>query len=125
LQRVVSQFVTPQERYLRLGGGLLRMNEAERSEFAKNLAQAAFEITPAELGILFEGGWRERQTAFWLVAVADRTEFRDRIGRLLLAIEGPVPAAYCVTAARRAGRLDGLTGSTSLVGAIRRTSAIR
>ncbi|MEU2543900.1 DUF6000 family protein [Streptomyces roseolus] len=27
-----------------------------------------FEITPAELGVLFEGGWRERKTAAWMVA---------------------------------------------------------
>ncbi|MEU9283662.1 DUF6000 family protein [Streptomyces sp. NPDC048275] len=77
LQDLVRRFVTPDRRYLRLGGGLLRLDPIERSAFVRDLAQAAYEITPAELGILFEGGWRERKTAAWLVAVAHRTEFRD------------------------------------------------
>ncbi|QTI49958.1 hypothetical protein JYK04_07832 [Streptomyces nojiriensis] len=77
------------------------MNAVQRSTFVRDLAQAAYEITPAELGILFEGGWRERKTAAWLVAVAHRTEFRDLIGRLLLASGGPYAgAAYCVALAR-------------------------
>ncbi|MEU6896045.1 DUF6000 family protein [Streptomyces sp. NPDC046557] len=101
LQDLVRRFVTPDRRYLRLGGGLLRLDPIERSAFVRDLAQAAYEITPAELGILFEGGWRERKTAAWLVAVAHRTEFRDLIGRLLLASEGPYAgAAYCVALAK-------------------------
>lgn len=101
LQELVRRFVTPDRRYPRLGGSLLRLNQAERSAFVRDLAQAAYEITPAELGILFEGGWRERKTAAWLVAVAHRTEFRDLIGRLLLASEGPYAgAAYCVALAK-------------------------
>ncbi|WUA47503.1 DUF6000 family protein [Streptomyces sp. NBC_00273] len=100
LQELVRRFVRPERRYLRLGGSLHRMNAAERSMFLRDLAQAAHEITPAELGILFEGGWRERKTAAWLVAVAHRTEFRDLIGRLLLASGGPYAgAAYCVALA--------------------------
>ncbi|MFD7878082.1 DUF6000 family protein [Streptomyces sp. NPDC059766] len=52
-------------------------------------------------GVLFEGGWRERKTAAWLVAVARRSEFRELIGRLLLASEGPYAgAAYCVVLAK-------------------------
>ncbi|GGW60841.1 DUF6000 family protein [Streptomyces galilaeus] len=101
LQELVRRFVTPDRRYLRLGGSVLRLNPVERSAFVRNLAQAAYEITPAELGILLEGGWRERKTAAWLVAVAHRTEFRDLIGRLLLASGGPYAgAAYCVALAK-------------------------
>ncbi|MEV0108205.1 DUF6000 family protein [Nocardia sp. NPDC050799] len=107
LQGLVQRFVTPDRRYLRLGGGLLRLNDAERSGFAKKLARAAFEITPVELSTLFEGGWRERKVASWLVAVAHRTEFRDRIGQLLLASEGPhAGAAYCITLAKFGARQD-------------------
>nr|ANO42687.1 hypothetical protein A8713_036170 [Streptomyces sp. SAT1] len=99
-QELVRRFVTPDRRYLRLGGGLIRLSPVERAAFVRDLAQAAHEITPAELGILFEGGWRERKSAAWLVAVAHRTEFRDLIGRLLLASEGPYAgAAYCVALA--------------------------
>ena len=107
LQDLVRRFVTPDRRYRRLGGSLLRLSQAERSGFARELAQAACEITPAELGILFEGGWRERKTASWLVAVAHRTKFRDLIGQLLLASEGPYAgAAYCVTFAKFGTRAD-------------------
>ncbi|MFJ4863587.1 DUF6000 family protein [Streptomyces sp. NPDC088748] len=101
LQELARRFVRPDRRYLRLGGSLHRLSAVERATFVRDLAQAAHEITPAELGILFEGGWRERKTAAWLVAVAHRTEFRDLIGRLLLASGGPYAgAAYCVALAR-------------------------
>ncbi|MFF4922410.1 DUF6000 family protein [Kitasatospora sp. NPDC001261] len=97
---LVRRFVTPGRRYLRLGGSLLRLSGPERLVFARELVQAALEITPAELDVLFEGGWRERKTASWLVVVAGRTEFRSRIGELLMASEGPYAgAAYCVTLA--------------------------
>ncbi len=97
---LVRRFVTPGRRYLRLGGSLLRLSGPERVVFARELVQAASEITPAELDVLFEGGWRERKTASWLVVVADRTEFRNCIGELLLASDGPYAgAAYCVTLA--------------------------
>ncbi|WP_459648548.1 DUF6000 family protein [Kitasatospora sp. Ki12] len=100
LMRLIRRFVTPGRRYLRVGGGMLRLSGPEREVFVGELVQAATEITPAELAVLFEGGWRERKTASWLVVVADRTEFRSRIGELLLASEGPYAgAAYCVTLA--------------------------
>jgi hypothetical protein len=75
-------------RYLRLGGSSLRLSGLERELFVRELVQAAGEITPAELGVHFEGGWRERKTASWLVVVADRTELRSRTGQLLLASGG-------------------------------------
>src|SRR4051794_36280669 len=100
LMGLVRRFVTPGRRYLRLGGSSLRLSGPEREQFVRELVQAASEITLAELGSLFEGGWRERKTASWLVVVAGRTEFRPRIGELLLASEGPYAgAAYCVTLA--------------------------
>ncbi|ROQ65269.1 hypothetical protein EDD95_8131 [Streptomyces sp. CEV 2-1] len=37
--------------------------------------------------MLLGGSWRERRTAAWLVAVSRRTEFRERLGELLLASE--------------------------------------
>lgn len=100
LMGLARRFVTPGRRYLRLGGNVLRLQGPERELFVRELVRAAREITPAELGILFEGGWRECKTASWLVAVAGRTEFRSRIGELLLAGGGPYAgAAYCVTLA--------------------------
>jgi hypothetical protein len=90
-----------------LGGSVFRLSPVERSAFVRDLARACHEITPAELGVLFEGGWRERKTAAWLVAVAHRSEFRELIGRLLLASEGPFAgAAYCVALAKFGSAAD-------------------
>lgn len=100
LYALVHRFVTPGRRYLKLGGSALRLAEPERTHFVRSLGEAAGEITPHELGILLDGGWRERKTAAWLIAVAGRTGFRDRLGELLLASEGPYAGqAYCVALA--------------------------
>jgi hypothetical protein len=87
LRELVDRYVTPEQRYMRLGGDLLHMAESDRGRFTSSLGQAAHEITARELGILLEGGWRERYTAAWLIAVAGRTGFRARLGELLLASE--------------------------------------
>ncbi|CAL9279100.1 DUF6000 family protein [Streptomyces sp. SudanB25_2051] len=99
LMDLARRFVAPGRRYLKLGGSALRLSGAERELFVRELVQAAAEITPAELGILLEGGWRERKTASWLIAVARRTGFRSRIGELLLASDGPYGGSYCTTLA--------------------------
>lgn len=100
LLKLIRRYVTPDRRYLKLGGSLLGMNERERAKFTRKLGEAASEISPRELGILLNGGWRERKTAAWLIAVAGRTEFRERLGELLLASEGPYAGqAYCVALA--------------------------
>ncbi|MER8236163.1 DUF6000 family protein [Streptomyces sp. NPDC094049] len=96
LRDLIRRFVNPGRRYLRLTGSLLRLSGTEREQFGRELARAAGEITPAELGVLLEGGWRERRTACWLIAVAGRTEFRGRLGERLLADANPYGGAYCV-----------------------------
>jgi hypothetical protein len=71
--------------------------DPDRAQFARELADAADEITPHELGVLLEAGWRERKTAAWLIAIAGRTEFRDRLGELLVASEVCFAGqGYCV-----------------------------
>ncbi|MFD5448749.1 DUF6000 family protein [Streptomyces sp. NPDC003470] len=96
----IRRYVTPGRRYLKLGGSLFGMGERERARFARQLGEAADEIGDQELDLLFDGGWRERKTAAWLVAVAGRTGFRERLGVLLLASEGPYAGqAYCVALA--------------------------
>ncbi|WP_327136279.1 DUF6000 family protein (plasmid) [Streptomyces sp. NBC_01343] len=98
--KLIRRYVTPDRRYLKLGGSLLGMTERERAKFLRKLGQAAAEITPRELGILLEGGWRERKAAAWLIAVAGSADFRERLGELLLASEGPYAGqAYCVALA--------------------------
>ncbi|MFJ2774898.1 DUF6000 family protein [Streptomyces sp. NPDC087300] len=100
LRDLIRRYVTPERRYLKLGGGLLRFEETEYDRFARRLAEDAKLITAHELDTLLEGGWRERRTAAWLIAVSRRAEFRERIGELLLASEVCcVGLAYCVTLA--------------------------
>ncbi|MBJ6633217.1 DUF6000 family protein [Streptomyces sp. MN3] len=105
--KLIRRYVTPDRRYLKLGGSLLGMNGRGRAKFLRKLGQAAGEISPCELDTLLDGGWRERKTAAWLVAVAGRSEFRERLGELLLASEGPYAGqAYCVALAVFGTRAD-------------------
>jgi hypothetical protein len=100
LGKAVRRYVTPDRRYLKLGGSLLMMSPSNRAEFTRKLGEAAGEISRRELDILLDQGWRERKTAAWLIAVANRTEYRERLGQLLLASEGPYAGtAYCVALA--------------------------
>ncbi|MFF1307304.1 DUF6000 family protein [Streptomyces sp. NPDC058307] len=87
--KLIRRYVTPDRRYLKLGGNLLGMSGRDRTKFLRKLGQAAGEISPRELDTLFDRGWRERKTAAWLVAVAGKSEFRDRLGELQPA--RPVP----------------------------------
>ncbi|WP_406490324.1 DUF6000 family protein [Streptomyces phaeochromogenes] len=87
LLALVRRYVTPERRYLKLGGSMLRMQGPECDRFMRDLCEDAGLITAGEIATLFEGGWRERRTAAWLVAVSRRTEYRERLGELLLASE--------------------------------------
>ena len=100
LLALVRRYVTPERRYLKLGGSLLRMRSPEYDRFVRDLGEDAGVITEQEIATLLEGGWRERRTAAWLVAVSRRTGFRERLGELLLASEVCCAGlAYCVTLA--------------------------
>ncbi|MFF9377898.1 DUF6000 family protein [Streptomyces griseoluteus] len=100
LLRLIRRYVTPDRRYLKVGGALVGTSGRDRAKFLKKLGRDAVEISLRELGTLLAGGWRERKTAAWLIAVAGRTEFRERLGELLLASEGPYAGqAYCVALA--------------------------
>jgi hypothetical protein len=100
LLALVRRYVTPERRYLKLGGSLLRMRSPEYDRFVRDLGEDAGVITAQEIATLLEGGWRERRTAAWLVAVSRRAEFRERLGELLLASEVCCAGlAYCVTLA--------------------------
>ncbi len=100
LLALVRRYATPERRYIKLGGSLLRMRSPEYDRFMRDLCKDARLITADEIVTLLEDGWRERITAARLVAVARRTEFREHLGELLLASEiccaGP---AHCVAPA--------------------------
>ncbi|MFF3990639.1 DUF6000 family protein [Streptomyces sp. NPDC001797] len=87
LLALVRRYVTPERRYLKLSGSLLRMQSPEYDRFMRDLCKDAGLITPNEIAKLLEGGWRERRTAAWLVAVSRRTEYREGLGQLLLTSE--------------------------------------
>ncbi|MFJ8230636.1 DUF6000 family protein [Streptomyces sp. NPDC094448] len=100
LLKLIRRYVAPGQRYLKLGGSLLGMSDRDRATFTRKLGRAAGEISSRELDVLLGGGWRERKTAAWFIAVSGRTEFRERLGELLLASEGPYAGqAYCVALA--------------------------
>ncbi|MFE6888222.1 DUF6000 family protein [Streptomyces sp. NPDC057694] len=100
LDELRRRYVALDRRYLRLNYGIFRLSERERHRLAGELAQAADAITPRELDLLLDCGWRERKTAAWLIAIADRTAFRHRLGELLLASEVCYAGhAYCITLA--------------------------
>lgn len=46
LLELVHRYVTPDRRYLKLGGSLLRLTKPERVQFTRKLGEAANEITP-------------------------------------------------------------------------------
>ncbi|WP_433344213.1 DUF6000 family protein [Streptomyces sp. CA-253872] len=100
LLALARRYVMPERRYRKLGGSVLRLRGPEYDRFVRALGEDARLITPGEITTLLEGGWRERRTAAWLIAVGRRTEFRERLGGLLLAGEVCcVGLAYCVALA--------------------------
>ncbi|MET9591957.1 DUF6000 family protein [Streptomyces sp. NPDC006516] len=100
LDKLRRRYVAAGRRYLRLNYGIFRLSDPERGRFAAELARAADAITPRELGLLLDCGWRERKTAAWLIAIAGRTDFRPRLGELFLASDGPYAGhAYCIALA--------------------------
>ncbi|MFH9568465.1 DUF6000 family protein [Streptomyces globisporus] len=100
LLALVRRYVSPERRYMKLSGSLLRMQDPEYDRFARRLSEDSQAITAEEITTLLEGGWRERRTATWLVAISRRTEFREHLGELLLTSEVCcVGLAYCVALA--------------------------
>ncbi|MFD9793782.1 DUF6000 family protein [Streptomyces sp. NPDC059070] len=100
IQALYRRYCLPGRRYLKLGGAFLRMPREQYEPFVHALAADARAVTDAELGILFQGSWRERRTAAWLAAVSRRDHFRDRLGALLLESEVCCAGgAYCVALA--------------------------
>ncbi|MFD7939098.1 DUF6000 family protein [Streptomyces sp. NPDC059755] len=53
--RLIRGYVTPDQRYLKVGGALLGMSGRDRARFMKKLGKAVGEISPRELGRLVQG----------------------------------------------------------------------
>jgi Family of unknown function (DUF6000) len=92
----------PPGRYLKLlHGNALAMTDADRTEFELALGRDAREITDSELSTLLDSEWRSRLTAAWLIGLGRRTQFRDRLGEMLLDSEVVYSGqGYCLALAR-------------------------
>jgi hypothetical protein len=112
LTAAIRRYVTPGtgglRRYMKLlHGNFLALDEGKRRRFLRQLARSARRVSDRELATLLEGGWRERLTASWMIALDRREQFRDRIGELLLASEVCYAGqGYCVALARFAAPAD-------------------
>lgn len=107
LWTAVRRFVDPgfpdrPGRYMKLlGGRLLDWHDPERAVFMHDLGRDARQITDRELSTLLDSEWRSRLTAAWLIGADRRTQFRDRIGALLLESELVYAGrGYCLALAR-------------------------
>ncbi|GAA4597997.1 hypothetical protein GCM10023194_74360 [Planotetraspora phitsanulokensis] len=102
----VEHYVVPGEgasrRYLNLlHGNFLELPGQERSQFGRDLATAARQISDEELALLLDSEWRSRLTAAWLIGIGRRTQFRDRLAEMLLNSELVYSGqGYCFAFAR-------------------------
>ncbi|MGK5632036.1 DUF6000 family protein [Streptomyces sp. URMC 123] len=95
------RYVIPGRRYMKLHGwNLTHMDQAQRSNFMKNLYDSASIATAEELAILLKGEWRMKLTAAWMIAATRRTEFRRLFSRLLMNGGTETPKGYSVALAR-------------------------
>jgi hypothetical protein len=80
---LVDQYVKPH--YLRLiHGNFLSMTQPDRGHFLHSMLTSARQITDDEIQSLLRFGWREQITGAFLAGMGRRSQFRDRIGELLL-----------------------------------------
>lgn len=107
LWTAIRQYVDPgfpdrPGRYMKLlGGRLLDWESPERDTFMQDLGRDARHITDRELSTLLDSEWRSRLTAAWLIGLDHRTQFRDRLGALLLESEVVYAGmGYCLALAR-------------------------
>lgn len=90
-----------------LHGNFMRMDQAVRTPFLRQLAASARQASDHELAILLDSEWRSRLTASWLIGLGRREQFRGRIGELLLASELTYAGqGYCLALARFAATAD-------------------
>lgn len=65
-------------RYLELlHGNFLGLDERRRRAFLRQLARSARLVSDREPAALLESEWRSRLTAYWLIALDRREQFRD------------------------------------------------
>lgn len=95
-------------RYLRLlGGFVFLMSDRQVMRFGRALARDARWIADSDLEMLLDLEWRCRLAAAWLIGLDRRTQFRERLGALLLESEYPYAGqGYCFALARFGEKRD-------------------
>lgn len=80
-----------------IGGLFVRQPVGERAEFLRHLGRDARQITGAELAFLLRYNGRARVVAGWMIGLDRRTQFRERVGKTLLAGDSNYACeAYCI-----------------------------
>ncbi|MFD9950424.1 DUF6000 family protein [Nonomuraea sp. NPDC059023] len=88
-------------RYLQLMGMFMLMPDRKLLRFGRSLARDARRVSDDELEFLLDFEWRSKYTAAWLISLDRRTQFRDRLGELLLESQYVYAGnAYCLALAR-------------------------
>ncbi|MFQ6197013.1 DUF6000 family protein [Streptomyces sp. NPDC000405] len=102
ISRYVATSAEEPRRYLELlHGNFTRLPKPEQSALFDSLADDARAITDADLLSLLETGWRGRLVVGWLIGIDQRTQFRERLGELLLESRMPFACqGYCFALAR-------------------------
>ena len=108
LMAAIRRYVYPvpgtrPRRYMDLlhGGDALAISGADRAEFELALGRDARQVTDRDLSTLLDSEWRSRLTAAWLIGLDRRTQFRDRLGKMLLDSEVVYSGqGYCLALAR-------------------------
>lgn len=101
-EHVVARYVSVGNRYLSLqGGNFLRLGDDERTAFTDALRSDAVQVSAEEIEALLGYEWRARLTAAWMIGITRRTEWRERLGDMLLASELTCAGeGYCYALAR-------------------------
>lgn len=80
-----------------IGGLFFRLPIEERAEFLRHLGRDARQITDAEIEFLLRDNWRARVVAGWMIGLDRRTQFRERVGKTLIAGDFRYACeAYCI-----------------------------
>lgn len=107
VRRYVSARTGEFPRYWHLMGAFMLLPDRQLIRFGRSLARHARKITDDDLEMMLAFEWRSRLTAAWLIGLDRRTQFRERLGTLLLESEMVYAGgAYCFALARFAEDSD-------------------
>ncbi len=99
--RLVRRFAAAGGRSMYVHTGIaMALPRSRQRVFQWRLRRDARRLTTEELEALLGMGWRERESAFWLIAAGRRTDLRPRLAALLDEDPGPGTTDCLFTLAR-------------------------